>query len=99
MHLENSGKSSASYGSEIQYSYRFEGTPNDNWFLKIWSIGAYYTENACFSVQILKNDKVMAQTSWRNTAKHGEHNPDNSKDRTTNPDCFFNFPFRLLLHF
>jgi len=89
MHLENSGKSSASYGSEIQYSYRFEGTPNDNWFLKIWSIGAYYTENACFSAQILKNDKVMAQTSWRNTAIHGEHNPDNSKDRTTNPDCFF----------
>ena len=89
MYLENQGKSSASYGSEIQYTYRFEDTPNDEWFLKIWSIGAYYTENACFAAQIVKHNDVKAQTSWRNTATHGKHNPDKKDDCTTNPDCFF----------
>ena len=91
MHLENRGKHQSWYGSEIQYTYRFECTPNDEWFLKIWSIGAYKSENACFAARILKSsDKIfMVQTSWRNTATHGEHNPDKRDDIGTNADCFF----------
>ena len=92
MHLENRGKHSSSYGSEIQYTYRFEGTPGDDeWFSKIWSIGAYKSENACFAARVQKSrGKIfMAQTSWRNTAIHGEHNPDKRDDIGTNADCFF----------
>ena len=102
-YLQNNGNSDY-YGSEIIYTYRIMETPDTTdhstrWLLRIYSIGAYKMQNACFAAQVIKCDtsgpgtsgvteSLCAQVSWRDTRKHHESNPNPDKDGNT-PGCPF----------
>ena len=71
-YIANSGCTSSSWGSEIEYKYRIVDTPDGvKWYLKIISNGAYYRMNAYCVVQVLKANKMMAQESlWDAVSKY-----------------------------
>ena len=102
-YLQNNGCTGV-YGSEIIYTYQIMETPDTHdhstkWLLRIYSIGAYSMENACFVAQVLECDTsgpgtsemnkiIRAQISWRDATSHNTSHPKPNQDGNI-PNCPF----------